>query len=461
MSGPKVIRIVTREEIEAICRREIAVVEAAASEFRRIHGRHGGLGEETERAIADSLSRLTTLFEAGRHLDVQKQAPQIATFLRSETERLIREAIAAAEAARGRRRRIADAARSVCAALEALGRPIPKPLVDVTAKVSRAGEHELEELQATVDAGFRGLVLASPSDGGDAVGADARALATRLGAQEAPDTLGEWLARQEPATSASDARLDGALAAVETLGNAELVAKYTARAATLEGITGERRTLLLDSLLLDASRDAKRLREETALRSRLREAAGGLDALGTQAAIAQANRIRQALASASSQEAENLLSEATKAVEEETAAIATVARRQAVLSAFAAIGYEVREGMSTVWARDGRLVVRKPGTGDYGVELGAPADAARMQVRLVGADRPSAPRTTVRDRDQEVSWCSDFAHLRDIVLKSGGDITIERAVEAGAQPVKTVVFSDAASEVRRDIETSPQIRTLR
>lgn len=294
MSGPKVVRIVTREEIEAICRREIAIAEAAAGALRQAHRRHGGLGAETERAIAESAQRLADLFGAERHLDVQKQAPQMAAFFRSETERVEREAVAAAEAARSRRRRIADAARSVCAALEAAGRPVAELLRGVTARALVATEHELDDLQAVIDAGFRGLVAASRPGGGDVstgMHAETQALAARLGAQETPDTLAAWLARQTPAPSPADARLDTALAAVEALGDAELAATYTARAAALDGVGGDRRALLLDSLLFDASRDAKRLRDAGELRARLCEAAAGLDALGTQAALALAARI--------------------------------------------------------------------------------------------------------------------------------------------------------------------------
>ena len=57
------------------------------------------------------------------------------------------------------------------------------------------------------------------------------------------------------------------------------------------------------------------------------------------------------------------------------------ARRRAVLGGLAKLGYEVRESMSTAWAQEGRLVVRKPNTTDYGVELGGPSDVSRLQVR--------------------------------------------------------------------------------
>lgn len=460
MSGPKVVRIVTREEVEAICRREIALVQAAADELRRAHERHGGLGEQTGRAVADASKRLGNLFETGRYLDVKKQAPQVVAFFKAETERLFREAIAAAEAERGRRRRVADAARSVCAALEAAGRPIPEALRDVAAKSSVVAGQELQALQGQVDAGFRALVAAGRSRDGE-IGIEARGLATRLGAEQPSDTLAEWLARQKAAPSPTDARLDAALAAVEAFGDAELAATYASRTAALEGVASERRALLIDSLLLDASREAKRLREEAALRVRLHEATNGLDALGTQAAIALAKQVREASVGASTREVESLLAEAATAAERERAVIAAAARRRAVLGAFAALGYEVREGMATVWARDGRLVVRKPGTKDYGVELGAPEDASRMQVRLVGSDRPSAARNATRDRDQEVSWCSDFGRLRDALHGNGSDVTIERAVEAGAQPVKTVAFPEAADQTAREVERSPHTRALR
>jgi hypothetical protein len=410
--------------------------------------------------ISESTNRLSELFEAGLYLDLQKQAPQVAAFFRLESERVQREAVAAAEAARSRRRRIADAARSVCAALEAAGLSVAEPLRNVPAKALVAAEYELEGLQSTVNAGLRALAPVAKS-GGEDIRSDVRDLAARLGAEETPATFAEWLNSQEVAPSPADARLDAAMAAIDALGDSKLAAAYAARAAALGGATGDHRALLLDSLLLDAARDARRLRENGALGALLGQAAAGLEALGTQAALTLATKIRQELpAPSTKEEMERLLAEAAHVAEREKATIAATARRQAVLSALASLGYEVREGMATVWARDGRLLVRKPGAADYGVELGAPADASRLQVRLVGSDRPSAPRNAGRDRDQEVSWCGDFSRLREILIEKGGDISVDRAIDAGAQPVKTVAFPDTTTEGARDVETSRHQRTL-
>jgi hypothetical protein len=51
--------------------------------------------------------------------------------------------------------------------------------------------------------------------------------------------------------------------------------------------------------------------------------------------------------------------------------------------------------MATAWARDGRVVIRKPAT-DYGVEVAAPPDVSRLQVRHVGSARPSPLRDVQR-----------------------------------------------------------------
>jgi len=107
---------------------------------------------------------------------------------------------------------------------------------------------------------------------------------------------------------------------------------------------------------------------------------------------------------------------------------------------------------STARVQDGRLVVRKPNTADYGIELGASPDVSRLQLRVVGAERPSEPRDSRRDRDMEAIWCSEFTQLQQLLTDSGGEVLLERAVEAGVQPVKTVPFPETDREVRRNAQ---------
>jgi hypothetical protein len=137
-------------------------------------------------------------------------------------------------------------------------------------------------------------------------------------------------------------------------------------------------------------------------------------------------------------QADRLLEAAAETVAEIDRRVAATARRTAVLKGLAGLGYEIREGMVTAWEANGRVVVSKPGAADYGIELGAPQDMDRLQMRVVGAERPQSPRTPERDRDQEAIWCSEVDELTRALADAGDSFAIERAFAIGAQPVKTV-----------------------
>ncbi len=452
MSGPKVVHIVTREELEAICRREIAIATAAAEELLRAYRRAGKHNAAADRAISEGIERLKSLIERERFEEVQKQAPQIAAFMRDEADQITREAISAAERSRQRRRNLAESAESLIRALAAAGVRVPPELSSIPAKAETASESDEAALRAILDAGLRDLAAVG-SEGTEIIGADAKNLAARLGKSEDALTLEAWVvanASKDPAHS----RLDAALGSIEALGNAELVERYQIRARSLLKASSEKRALLLDSLILEASRDARRLRENVAHRARLVEAAAALSGIGTERALTYATVLGRAAESGTYETANDLLREAALIAEQEMSSIAATARRKAVLGGLSALGYEVREGMATAWVRDGRLVVRKPGATDYGVELGAPNDVSRLQIRVVGSDRPLMPRDKDRDRDQEVAWCSEFKDLQRLVDAAGGALNIERAVEVGAQAVKTIRFDDASKAELREGKTS-------
>lgn len=441
MSGPKVVRIVTREEVEAVCRREIAFARAAADDLMRVYDRGGRLTPEVEQGIRASIGRLTTLLSSGRYLEVQKQAPEVAAFLKSEAERVTREAISAAETDRQRRRRLADSATSLIQAFMAAGKDVPAELSAVPQKVGGADEAALSELRTLLDRWLRDLAAVPRPD--QRTSPDLEQLAARLGNAGPPVTLDQWTAANAPAHP-NDARIDIALATIDALGDVELVEALRVRLEAVRAAPADRRAVLTDSLLLEASREAQRVRNEGTLRARLRQMLAGLEAIGTKACLVQAGELKAMLGNGDLSTAEGLLIEASAVSEREVAQVAADGRRRAVLSGLATLGYEVREGMATAWVRDGRIVLRKPGTADYGVEIGAPGDVSRMQVRIVGSDQPAIPRDSVRDRDQEVLWCSEVSRLQELVQQAGGALVVERAAEPGVQAVKTVTFEDAA-----------------
>lgn len=115
--------------------------------------------------------------------------------------------------------------------------------------------------------------------------------------------------------------------------------------------------------------------------------------------------------------------------------------------------------METAWAQDGRIVIAKPGATDYGVELGGPADASRLQIKVVGAEVPLMPRSSQRDTEQEQLWCSEVDDPVASLNRSGTEVTIERALAVGAQPLKsTALLGRRTGDARADEVATLKLR---
>ncbi|MBW6266652.1 hypothetical protein KZ859_29945, partial [Pseudomonas aeruginosa] len=105
------------------------------------------------------------------------------------------------------------------------------------------------------------------------------------------------------------------------------------------------------------------------------------------------------------------------------------------LQGLASLGYEVREGMATAWAQTGRVVLRKPATPGYGLEVGGKADNGRLQLRAVALN---ANRDSQRDRDIETLWCGEFQRLQALLAAQGGELSVERALGVGEVALKEI-----------------------
>jgi hypothetical protein len=454
MSGPKVVRIVTREEIEAICRRHLANVREAANELRRCAKRYDVLDDRLQADIERRSAALERLLAEGRFRELQRQAPLVVGFFTNEVDGIRARAVAAAEAARSKRRRIAAAAVTLISALESSGRLPPADLRDIAARADFASDVDLAAMQSVLNRNYSSLTTV-PERGPRSE--TSKQLAQRLGDEETPRSFSDWLATQGIVAEERDARLDSLMAEIDALEESQTARPILERAAAIKAETSaSRRALLTDSLVLDLSEHSRRRRSQASLAEKLRVLRANLSTLGLADARAMELEITSMLDSSAFEAADAVIVRGSALVESETAKLAAAARRRAVLQGLAELGYEVRDKMATAWARDGRLVVQKPGATDYGVELGAPADLARLQVRLVGSDRPSVPRSAERDRDMETIWCSDFDRLHDLLGGQGGEMVIERALEAGAQPLMTVTFDQptaTATSVSRNRST--------
>jgi hypothetical protein len=313
-------------------------------------------------------------------------------------------------------------------------------------------------METTVGAALALVPDRAPAQAG---AAEADKLAGRLEERVPQVSLAEWAANRVRVPTTSERRLDSLMAEVDAFAP-ELASKLIDRiAAALKEEVPSRRALLTDSLVLDVSGHVAQLRKREAAERAFAEADALLQTSESKEAHALSQAVEASKRSETFEPAQAQLKEAKALLEAEAKTMAAAARRRAVLGALSTLGYEVRDTMERTWLQDGRVIVRKPDVGDYGVEIGSPADASRMQVRLVGSDRPTVPRSAARDADQETIWCGDFGRLQEQLASMGDELVLERALEPGEQAVKTVALPDTQTNQQEVRTARPNAHQLR
>jgi hypothetical protein len=447
MSGPKVVRVVTREEVIAACQGQLARLEAAIAEWTRTCERVHALDEPAAVAVAERLSALRRMLAEDRFAELQKQVPVEIAFLQSDGEARRARAAAAAAQALQQRRRMGITARMLLEELTHSGRTIPEDL-----------QRDLRAADSQEKAIERALALLAPAGGGTAAPSERqRELAASLGGGERVMTLSEWLAAHPVEGQGDvDLKIDCHLAELGVLGVD--ASGFAGRAAALLDEPRARQGLLADSLLVELAQAVKEARARAAQLAALRQCAAELAQHDSTEARDLAGRMEAAARAGEVSSADALVGQASALIRERLHVQAAEARRRAVLEGLASLGYEVTEGMATAWVQRGQVVLKKASRPGYGVELAGGTKSDRVQVRAVAFASTSALRDTTRDRDIETLWCSELEHLQRAVADTGGGIEIERALAAGATPLKVVedVGVSAASD-----EDVPVTRTLK
>ena len=326
-----------------------------------------------------------------------------------EMERLRAEATSVAESARYRRRRLADSARTVAEALKAAGLPVPPQLEQVVASAGTAPDASIPDMEHWVGAAISSLPTGRRTSASQ--DKDAQDLARRLAGDDPAATITAWAAARRLQPTEAERRLDKLAADLDTFDPEEAASFFKRIAAVATETSVGRRAML------------------TTPRSRPVSARGGSASHGRcnvctadkrprplphprAKPLPRSRRVEAAVASRVPNGSNALVDEVKAFLDAEQKAAAAAARRRAVLGALLALGYEVRESMEKAWMQDGRIVVRKPAWLTTAWKSERQLMPSRLQVRLVGSDRPDQPRTAQRDRDQEVSWCGDFDRLK-------------------------------------------------
>ena len=186
-----------------------------------------------------------------RYLDVQKIAPSLVDFCHAEIESAKQKAIAEAQTARGRRRRLVDAARSVIAALEANGRPVDRNLRAIVESALGANDVTLDAMQKSwMQRSGRWLFQPRRTSHPRVPRSSLVVCATG----ENPQSLEQWLTRNPIKTGDRDQRLDKALADLKSCRMPHRLKGIRSAAAAIAAELSEQTDgpYLTDTLSLDA-----------------------------------------------------------------------------------------------------------------------------------------------------------------------------------------------------------------
>ncbi|MBK5143761.1 hypothetical protein I2494_08530 [Budviciaceae bacterium BWR-B9] len=239
-------------------------------------------------------------------------------------------------------------------------------------------------------------------------------------------------------------RIDRHIAELAVLNPQQDITPFIHRAAELDRrLQDPNWNMLTDSLILDlaqATRHAKALAEKSQQLSLL---IAGLESYHSSEVSALIERLNLVLTSRELPLLTEAITAAQAATEQQQQNIAALARREAVLDGLAKLGYEVRESDAEAWLDDGKVVIRKPATPGYGLELAGARGSERFQVRAVAF---SEQRDTQRDADIESIWCGEHQQLQQILAETGDTLTVERAMAAGASPLKVARPADVPAE---------------
>lgn len=458
MSGPKVVRVITKQELMAICQGRIYTLRDAINEWRSFAIRHDALNKDEEKEIVDRFSSITRLFELERYKDVQNQCITEIAFLKRDLHRIQEQAIAKAENEKTVRRRLKYSAETLIQAFETSGRLIPHELQTIVTSVETAQEAELSSMGSAFNQILTEYTL-NITNNHNITPLQAE-LSKKLAEGEKLQTLAEWKTTQVVNNSSEDAdrRLDKLITEIEVLESKEIAKPFLDRAALITKIpSSSHRSLLIDSLIFDLVAHSAARKEKEKEIAAVRELRSELRSFSSKSVKDLEALITQAINSQDFSSCNILKERATKLLDEEKKALAGTARRKAILQGLAELGYEIRENMVTAWAENGRIVVKKPNENVYGVELGAIADAERIQIQLVSFEQSehSASKAS-KERDRETIWCSEFSHLELLLQKSGTTLKIEKALPVGAKALKSVSMMNTKQDNQLKIVTTLQ-----
>ncbi len=435
MSGPKVVRIVSPEEmaqLEARRDKVLAELRKAIEKWHHCLTDLGMLADDKRRDADERCKLLEQEFFPNFSKSMQRARDEIR-FLEEDADQARIEARAKY---RARRRNLASSAATIVNELKRLGQKPSEELLKVIDQVNAASEAQFEEFQRIVN-GAMHLCLkhSEPVRPREAPSELATNLAVDLPGIETFSA--KWQQAIEPLDHKNQ-RLDHLIAEMETLFPGTENDRFAERASTIAKVpSNHQKALLTDSLILDLASECKARREQLAVNQILMELKAELADDAAHDLSALRLEIDKAITNPPSlQSVERLAGNIRDQQRQELSKQFSANKRKAILNAFAELGYEIRDGMETFWTKNGKLVVTKLETPTIGVELGAGDSLDRLQMRAVAVTSKDQKRDQSNDVYVETAWCGEIDKLKKSLKDLGHDFIIEQAQPIGKIPLK-------------------------
>lgn len=434
MSGPKVVRVVTREELVATGETLLRRLDAAVASWQQTCSETGAATTEVQQTNARR-DQLESALRQGKFTEFGTKAVAEIEFLDVDAAR--RRQSAAQALARDRARLVRG--REIAASFLRASAETPQKL---RAELERAaaGKLTVTELDAVLSDATRSFHTTEALGLSDSQ----RALASRLAASERGQTLADWKSGQLRAEPRLQTLWEHVVE-LELLGEASAAATLQVQLRQAQSVEVESdRQLRLDSLQIAFRRAKETGVKRSGLLKEAKLLSAELGSFGgeTPRAIGQLHQLVATTEIAALEEAVSRAREELVAMQHARAA---AARRCAVLEGLSKLGYSVNEGLSTAVPSSGKVVLRSPDSADYGVEITGMGALERLQVRSVAF---SASRDPSQDIPAETRWCGDFGKLQTALKSQGCEVVVEKAMGIGAVALK-VLDLPAEDERRR------------
>ena len=239
MSGPKVVRIVTREEIVATCKDALTQLEAEICRWEKAGRRNSLLSDDDILATRRRQADLEAHLASDRFLDLQKQVPDEIAYLQANMVERLNEAASKAANARLQGRRLAAMARQTLERTDiAISQELRRELESV---IASNGSDKAQAEKALTNAMALTLAKAPPR----MLSAEQEELAKRLRGDGKVVDLQDWVTTNSPQPEPRSIKVECLIEELRLAGAGDIVANFAERHRTIQDEASKSRRQML------------------------------------------------------------------------------------------------------------------------------------------------------------------------------------------------------------------------